>query len=62
MAELISEATISSENEPIKASQCIVDLVVELFDPIMEQFHLEMLEDYADDAAAWAYFGVGGPA
>lgn len=62
MAELISEATISSENEPIKASPGIVDLVVDLFDPIVEQFHLEMLEEYADDAAAWAYFGVGGPA
>lgn len=62
MAELISEATISSENEPIKASPVIVDLVVDLFDPIMEQFHLEMLEDYDDAAAAWAYFGVGGPA
>lgn len=62
MAELISEATITSENEPIKASVGIVDVVVDLFDPIVEQFHLESLLDYADDAAAWAYFGVGGPA
>lgn len=62
MAELISEAAIPSGNEPIKASVGIVDVVVDLFDPIMEQFHVEALQDYADDAAVWAYFGVGGPA
>lgn len=65
MAEHISEAGIPSVNEPIEASVGFIAEAVAVVETVIdkiEDFHLNSLCDLADDAAVWAYFGVGGPA
>jgi hypothetical protein len=65
MAEHISEADIPSVNEPIEACVSLVTETISLVENMVESFenfHLTSLQDLADDAAVWAYFGVGGPA
>jgi hypothetical protein len=65
MAEHISEAGIPSVNEPIEASVSMINEVSTIFGAVLdtvEDFYLDSLCDLADDAAVWAYFGVGGPA
>lgn len=66
MAEIISGALITSENDSTKTETKGIELVTEHvvaeFLGINSEFNLLTLEDVPDDYACWVNFGIGGPA
>ncbi len=66
MAEIISGALITSENDSTKTEAKGIALVTEFvtseFLGLSDEFNLNELQDVPDEYVCWVNFGVGGPA
>ena len=67
MAEIISGALTTSENESIKTETKAIDLVTDyiasnILGGLYDEIQLDEIVETPDEYAHWVTFGIGGPA
>ena len=67
MAEIISGALTTSENESIKTETKAIDLITDciasnILGGLYDEIQLHEIAEIPDEYAHWVTFGIGGPA